>query len=573
MKTTKVIFYLSAIMMLLSLSTQAQNRTFIFVNQMNEDIWVGAQGNPLPANGGFALPKGTSVTITVPYGASAIRFWGRTQCNFNSSGAGTCASGDCARGLYCNGAGGIPPATLAEFTMNGAGNQDFYDISLVDGYNLPMRIIPVAGTYTVPASGGKYACGTAGCTSDLLLTCPTELRTLNSSGQTVGCMSACMKYNTDAYCCKGANNLPSTCPPTNYSQIFKAACPDAYSYAYDDQTSTYICIGATYQIIFGTGGSNPQPTGVATMYKDCNYAGYAIGLNTGSYTLSQLQAKGILNDDISSVKLNGGYEVQLFENDNFSGASIVVNANNSCLVAQGWNDRVSSMIVRSSSSFTRTIEAESYSAMAGVQTEACSEGGTNVGWIDAGDWMAYNSINFPTSGTYKVEYRVASLSGSTLSLDLNAGTIQLGQLAVPATGGWQNWTTISHNVNVNAGTYNLGVYAVGGGWNLNWIRITKVGTARQAADPAFDPTVSQADVDVYVRELDVYPNPADNQLNLNSDFDFSGSMLKLYNATGEEVYSGLFSSSMDISFLESGVYTAVVITSLEQRFSSRFVKR
>jgi beta-glucanase (GH16 family) len=125
--------------------------------------------------------------------------------------------------------------------------------------------------------------------------------------------------------------------------------------------------------------------------------------------------------------------------------------------------------------WTKTIEAESYSAMAGVQTEACSEGGLDVGWIDANDWMAYNSINFPSSGSYKVEYRVASLNGGgALSLDLNAGSIQLGSLNVPSTGGWQNWTTISHTVNINAGTYNVGVFAKAGGWNLNWIRFTKL---------------------------------------------------------------------------------------------------
>ena len=124
--------------------------------------------------------------------------------------------------------------------------------------------------------------------------------------------------------------------------------------------------------------------------------------------------------------------------------------------------------------WARQIEAEAFSAQAGVQTEACSEGGLNVGWIDTNDWMAYNSINFPTSGNYRVEYRVASPSGGTLSLDLNAGTIQLGQLGVPATGGWQNWTTISHTVNINAGTYNVGVFAPRGGWNVNWIKFTKL---------------------------------------------------------------------------------------------------
>ena len=130
-----------------------------------------------------------------------------------------------------------------------------------------------------------------------------------------------------------------------------------------------------------------------------------------------------------------------------------------------------------SGSFTKLIQAESYTNMSGVQLETTSDagGGQNVGWIDAADWMSYANINFPTSGTYKVESRVASQSGGgILSLDLNAGTIQLGQISVPSTGGWQNWTTISQTVTVNAGTYALGIYAAQGGWNINWIKITKL---------------------------------------------------------------------------------------------------
>lgn len=121
-----------------------------------------------------------------------------------------------------------------------------------------------------------------------------------------------------------------------------------------------------------------------------------------------------------------------------------------------------------------TVEAENFSAQSGVQVEQCSEGGYNVGWIESGDWMAYNGVNFPSSGSYRVEYRVASPGGGALSLDLNGGATVLGQAQVPATGGWQNWTTVAHTVNVNAGTYNLGVYAQQGGWNINWIRISKL---------------------------------------------------------------------------------------------------
>ncbi len=136
-------------------------------------------------------------------------------------------------------------------------------------------------------------------------------------------------------------------------------------------------------------------------------------------------------------------------------------------------------VISSSSSapaFTKLIQTESFSAMSGVQLENTTDigGGQNVGWIDANDWMAFSSINFPTTGSYRVEYRVASVSGSRLSLDLNSGTIQLGQLAIPATGGWQNWVTVSHTVQISAGTYSLGVFAPQGGWNINWVKITKL---------------------------------------------------------------------------------------------------
>jgi len=127
--------------------------------------------------------------------------------------------------------------------------------------------------------------------------------------------------------------------------------------------------------------------------------------------------------------------------------------------------------------FSTTIQAESYSAMSGVQVEPTTDagGGSNVGYIETGDWMAYPAVNIPTSGTYKVEYRVASQNGGgRLSLDVNAGANVLGYLDIPSTGGWQNWTTISHNVTINAGTYNFGIFAQSGGWNINWFRITKL---------------------------------------------------------------------------------------------------
>jgi len=119
------------------------------------------------------------------------------------------------------------------------------------------------------------------------------------------------------------------------------------------------------------------------------------------------------------------------------------------------------------------IEAESYSVMAGVATEACSDtgGGVDVGWIDAGDWMVY-PISIPTTGSYTIQYRVATPNNSVaLKADLNAGAIQLGTVNIPNTGGWQAWTTVTQTVTINAGSYNFGINAGTGGFNLNWVSI------------------------------------------------------------------------------------------------------
>lgn len=84
-----------------------------------------------------------------------------------------------------------------------------------------------------------------------------------------------------------------------------------------------------------------------------------------------------------------------------------------------------------------------------VDIEATTDtgGGYNVGWIEANEWLAFNNLSVPTSGSYTIRLRVASANGGTASVDLNGGTIVLGDFIIPATGGWQNWTTVTRTVN------------------------------------------------------------------------------------------------------------------------------
>ncbi|XP_065881255.1 thaumatin-like protein 1b [Euphorbia lathyris] len=238
--------------------------SFTMTNKCEYTVWPGLLSNadsPPLSTTGFALQKGETKTITAPTSWGG-RMWGRTHCSQDSTGKFTCLTGDCGSGkLECSGSGAAPPATLAEFKLDGYGGMDYFDVSLVDGYNLPVLVVPQGG------SGNN--CSSTGCVVDLNGLCPSELKVSSTDGGGVACKSACEAFRQPEYCCNGAFATPDTCKPSSYSEIFKKACPSAYSYAYDDKTSTFTCNSADYLLTFcptpntsqkASQGQNPDTT-------------------------------------------------------------------------------------------------------------------------------------------------------------------------------------------------------------------------------------------------------------------------------------------------------------------------
>lgn len=134
--------------------------TFTISNNCPHIIWPGTlagAGTPQLPWTGFKLDPGHSARIPAPPGWSG-RIWARTGCKFDSTGAGTCQTGDCGGKMPCNGMGALPPATLFEITLGKGKDQDYYDVSLVDGYNLPIYATP---------TGQQGSCNATGCASDL----------------------------------------------------------------------------------------------------------------------------------------------------------------------------------------------------------------------------------------------------------------------------------------------------------------------------------------------------------------------------------------------------------------------
>jgi predicted alpha-1,6-mannanase (GH76 family) len=81
--------------------------------------------------------------------------------------------------------------------------------------------------------------------------------------------------------------------------------------------------------------------GPVSVYQDINFGGYAAGLDVGDYTRAQLQAKGIADNDVTSLKVAQGFKVTVYDGDNFSGASSVYTADTGWLA--DWNDRATSL--------------------------------------------------------------------------------------------------------------------------------------------------------------------------------------------------------------------------------------
>lgn len=108
-----------------------------------------------------------------------------------------------------------------------------------------------------------------------------------------------------------------------------------------------------------------------------------------------------------------------------------------------------------------------------VDMEACSEGGTNVGWIQNGEWLEY-TVNVMQEGIYSVDARVASnTSSGSMQLLLDGNTLT-NVIAVPYTGGWQNWQTITQTgLYITSGTHVIRVKMTGNEFNLNKMTFTK----------------------------------------------------------------------------------------------------
>jgi len=170
-----------------------------------------------------------------------------------------------------------------------------------------------------------------------------------------------------------------------------------------------------------------------------------------------------------------------------------------------------------------TYEAELYRNMSGITTSGFpgSETGSYVTLPAAGTWLDLY-LNVMESGRYLLEFRVSSESEGTFELRKISQAV-LASVGFQSTGGPDTWTEVTDSVDLEAGKQYMRVYTTSGGWNLDWIRFTRIGNATFLDEPNF----------LDGSKISAVPHPAHGVLIVSYSLEeLSPDEFRIYNSAG-----------------------------------------
>lgn len=200
-----------------------------------------------------------------------------------------------------------------------------------------------------------------------------------------------------------------------------------------------------------------------------------------------------------------------------------------------------------------TIQAEDYDNMSGIQTENCNDAGAglNIGYLDTNDFIEYY-VNAKYSGTYKVDFRVGSVSNGSFVL-LEDGKAK-SSINVSSTGGYQSWSTISNNIHLDAGNHILRLNISTPGWNLNYMVFTSLDSS--GTDAVYTGSSEGSDILIYKNAGN------DNLVSVKTNFSIQDKIvLSMSNCLGETMLTSEYNNQnkgsemqLDMSKFPDGLY-------------------
>lgn len=140
------------------------------------------------------------------------------------------------------------------------------------------------------------------------------------------------------------------------------------------------------------------------------------------------------------------------------------------------------------------IEAESYNSLnsSSIQLIDTDNGGSGIGYINKGDYLVFNRINFGNGAT-SFKANVANSGTSNIELRLNSPTGTLiGTLSVASTGSWNTYQEQSCNIDKVTGEKDL--YLVfSGAVNIDWFTFSDGSSSGNKGDLNGDGKVNSID--------------------------------------------------------------------------------
>lgn len=118
----------------------------------------------------------------------------------------------------------------------------------------------------------------------------------------------------------------------------------------------------------------------------------------------------------------------------------------------------------------KKTEAEIFDRQSGIETERNGDGSMHV-QMDNNDWYRVSKMDF-RSGASIIEAHVAASSATTIEVRLGSDSGELiGTVEVPATGGMNNFRTVTAALNGVSGVHNV-YFRAKGRVNFNWYQVT-----------------------------------------------------------------------------------------------------
>jgi len=193
----------------------------------------------------------------------------------------------------------------------------------------------------------------------------------------------------------------------------------------------------------------------------------------------------------------------------------------------------------------------------GVDVRPCddfSSNGFNVGWTETGEWMKY-TVNITQGGIYDIHLNIAAQnSGGKIVFSLDGMTLSNTVTDIPATGGWQNWESVTiPGIYLPFGIHSLQFRIIFSGFNFSYIDFELVSTDVEGETNT-----------PYSFRLDQnYPNPFNPTTSIQYSIPEPSSVtLKVYDMLGNEIETlvneekekGVYTVKFDTPRLSSGIY-------------------